>query len=644
MKYQLHKPTDYGVNLCEGCLEKQREIDRLREEVQRLKARLNQRERKQKEGVFGSSTPSSLKPLKANSEQDQSAKRGGAKNGHPGHGRRACSVAEADEIRRVELTDRCPDCGGQLGVASIRTRTVAEIDPVVVKRICYELERRSCGNCRKSFQAQAPAVLPKSLLGNQLLSEIIGEHYLQGVPLSSLTRRFGLNLGTVIDALHRVGSRFHPALKQLKEEYRRAGVRHADETGWRTDGHNGYSWLFCTDRVSVCLYRRTRSASVVREVLGEKELDGVLVVDRYNGYNKAKCRIQYCYAHLLRDVEDLRDEFADEAEVQTFTTTVIPLLSEAMHLHGKALSDEQYYRAARKIKRQIEQAMGDEIRALDWMSPATKKKALEKLATVVNKVGYPDRWRDYTGVRIARDDLLGNVQRATGFEVRRQIAKIGQPVDRSEWGMTPPTVNAYYNPQTNDINFPAGILQPPLFDPKMDDAPNYGNTGSTIGHELTHGFDDEGRQFDAQGNLKNWWAPKDEKAFNERTQCLVDQYAKYTIVDDIKINSKLTLGEDLADLGGLLLGLIAWKAETATAPPPAERDGFTPLQRFFIGFGQWACENVRPEEARIKALTDPHSPGRWRVNGLVVNFPEFEQAFACKSGQAMAPAKRCRVW
>ncbi len=308
----------------------------------------------------------------------------------------------------------------------------------------------------------------------------------------------------------------------------------------------------------------------------------------------------------------------------------------------RTFSPEQKQRTER-ITRQIEQAMADEIRALDWMSPATKKKALEKLATVVNKVGYPDRWRDYGGVRIAREDLLGNVQRATEFEVRRQIAKVGQPVDRSEWGMTPPTVNAYYNPQTNDINFPAGILQPPLFDPKMDDAPNYGNTGSTIGHELTHGFDDEGRQFDAQGNLKNWWAPKDEAAFNQRTQCLVDQYAQYTIVDDIKINSKLTLGEDLADLGGLLLGLIAWKAETAATPPP-ERDGFTPLQRFFIGFGQWACENVRPEEARIKALTDPHSPGRWRVNGLVVNFPEFEQAFACKPGQPMAPAKRCKVW
>jgi endothelin-converting enzyme/putative endopeptidase len=274
----------------------------------------------------------------------------------------------------------------------------------------------------------------------------------------------------------------------------------------------------------------------------------------------------------------------------------------------------------------------------------TKKKALEKLGTLVNKIGYPKRWRDYSPVRIARDDLVGNVLRATEFEQRRLIAKVGKPLDRGEWQMTPPTVNAYYSAQTNDIYFPAGILQPPLYDPKMDAAPNYGNTGSTIGHELTHAFDDEGRQFDAKGNLKNWWAPKDEKAFNERVQCVVDQYGKYTVIDDIKINSRLTLGEDLADLGGTLLALIAWKAEIANNPPPAERDGFTPMQRFFIGLAQWACENVRPEQQRLNALNDPHSPSRYRVNGLVVNFPEFQQAFACKPGQPMAPTKRCRVW
>jgi putative endopeptidase len=319
---------------------------------------------------------------------------------------------------------------------------------------------------------------------------------------------------------------------------------------------------------------------------------------------------------------------------------------------GEALGQEFVRRAfgpeqkrqTEHVTAQIEAAMSAEIKSLDWMSAATKKRALEKLAAVVNKVGYPERWRDYGPVRIARDDLVGNVLRATEFEQRRQLAKIGQPVDRGEWSMTPPTVNAYYNAQTNDINFPAGILQPPLFDPKMDDAPNYGNTGATIGHELTHGFDDEGRQFDGQGNLKSWWTPADEKAFNQRAQCLVDQYAKYTVVDDIKINSRLTLGEDLADLGGLVLALVAWKTEVAVKGLPPERDGLTPIQRFFVGAGQWACENVRPQELRLNALTDPHSPGRYRVNGLVANFPEFQQAFSCKTGQPMAPAKRCRVW
>ena len=363
-KYQVGKGHDYGANLCKGCLEKQREIDRLREEVHRLKTQLNQRQRKQQEGAFGSSTPSSLKPIKANSDKETRAKMGGAKNGHPGHGRSACSAAEADEIRRVKLSDRCPECGGQLGAASVRRRSVTDIEPVKVKRICYELERRRCPACRKSFQSQAPSVLPKAMLGNQLLSEIAGEHYLQGVPLSSIARRFDLNLGTTIEALHRLGRVFSPALKELKEEYRQAPVRHADETGWRTDGHNGYSWLFCTDRLSLCLYRQTRSASVVREVLGEKELGGVLVVDRYQGYNRVKCRIQYCYAHLLREVEDLRDEFNDDAEVEAFANTVIPLLADAMHLHGKALSDEQYDKEAARIKQELERAMKAEARHL----------------------------------------------------------------------------------------------------------------------------------------------------------------------------------------------------------------------------------------------------------------------------------------
>jgi endothelin-converting enzyme/putative endopeptidase len=277
------------------------------------------------------------------------------------------------------------------------------------------------------------------------------------------------------------------------------------------------------------------------------------------------------------------------------------------------------------------------------MGPQTKVKALEKLHGVVNKIGYPDQWRDYSALEIRRDDLLGNVQRGDAFEARRQLAKIGRPVDHSEWGMTPPTVNAYYDGQMNDINFPAGVLQPPLFDPKMDDAPGYGNTGGTIGHELTHGFDDEGRQFDAKGNLKDWWTEKDAKAFNDRAQCIVDQYAQYVIVDDIKINSKLTEGEDIADLGGLVLAWMAWKAETADQKPAA-RDGFTPEQRFFIGYAQWACENTRAEDLRVSAVTNPHSPGKYRVNGLVVNMPEFAKAFSCKAGQPMVSPKPCRVW
>ena len=293
--------------------------------------------------------------------------------------------------------------------------------------------------------------------------------------------------------------------------------------------------------------------------------------------------------------------------------------------------------------RAIEQAMQQRIRTLTWMSETTKQAALAKLGTLVNKIGYPDRWRDYGALEIRRDDFFGNVTRSRAFEARRQLAKVGQPVDREEWGMTPPTVNAYYDSQLNSINFPAGILQPPLFDPKMDDAPNYGNTGATIGHELTHGFDDEGRQFDAQGNLRDWWGKADAAKFNQRTQCIVEQYSRYTVVDEVKINGRLTLGEDVADLGGTVLAYMAWKAVTADQKLEP-RDGFTPDQRFFIGMAQWACSNERPEVLRLRALTDPHSPNRHRVNGVVSNMPEFAKAFACQRGQPMVRDKVCRVW
>ncbi len=291
----------------------------------------------------------------------------------------------------------------------------------------------------------------------------------------------------------------------------------------------------------------------------------------------------------------------------------------------------------------IEKAMEGEIKSLDWMTDATKARALEKLHAIANKVGYPDRWRDYSSLEIKPNDFFGDATRATVFESNRDLGKIGKPVDRGEWAMTAPTVNAYYNPQLNDINFPAGVLQPPLYDPKLDDAPNYGNTGATIGHELTHAFDDEGRQFDAQGNLKDWWTPEDAKAFEQRVQCVRDQYAGYTIVDDIKINSKLTSGEDVADIGGTLLAYIAWK--DATQDQKLETiDGFTPDQRFFIGMAQWACENDRPENLRVNAITNPHSPGVDRINGPVSDLPEFQRAFGCGEGKPMVRARVCKVW
>jgi putative endopeptidase len=295
--------------------------------------------------------------------------------------------------------------------------------------------------------------------------------------------------------------------------------------------------------------------------------------------------------------------------------------------------------------RRIEDAMALRIQQLDWMSPETKEQALKKLHGIRNKIGYPDRWRDYSSVKIARDDFAGNMARASQFEHRRDINKIGKPVDRGEWDMSPPTVNAYYNPQMNDINFPAGVLQPPLYDARMDAAPNYGDTGGTIGHELTHGFDDEGSQYDAEGNLKNWWTKEDREKFDARTKCVEDQYAGYIVVDDIHINSKLTLGEDVADLGGEILAYLAW--QDATKGQRLEpRDGMTPEQRFFVGFAQWACSNERPEEERLRAATDPHSPSEYRINGVVVNMAEFQKAFGCHTGSPMTkPAEKvCKIW
>ncbi len=295
-----------------------------------------------------------------------------------------------------------------------------------------------------------------------------------------------------------------------------------------------------------------------------------------------------------------------------------------------------------KMVHEIEASLEKDINSLTWMTEATRREAKTKLKAVADKIGYPDKWRDYSALQIKRGDALGNSQRANAFEFHRQLGKIGKPTDKSEWGMTPPTVNAYYNPLQNNINFPAGILQPPFYNAKNDPAVNYGGAGSVVGHELTHGFDDQGRQFDARGNLKDWWTPQDASAFTERAQCFVDEYGSFTAIDDVKLNGKLTLGENVADNGGLRLALMSYLASTSTKP--ATLDGFTPEQRFFVGFGQIWCESRRPEISRMLAQVDPHSPGKDRVNGTVSNMPEFAKAFSCKADAPMVRQKPCKVW
>jgi endothelin-converting enzyme/putative endopeptidase len=291
----------------------------------------------------------------------------------------------------------------------------------------------------------------------------------------------------------------------------------------------------------------------------------------------------------------------------------------------------------------IETALGQDIGQLTWLTPQTKQKAIEKLHAVTNKIGYPDRWRDYSALSIARGDALGNSMRANEFEFNRQIQKIGKPVDRTEWSMSPPTVNAYYDPSLNSINFPAGILQPPFFDKQSDDAANYGAIGAVIGHELTHGFDDEGRQFNAKGDLDDWWTPADAKAFEQRSECLVNEYSSFAIADGLHENGKLTLGENTADNGGLRLAWLALMNDLAGKTLPA-KDGFTEAQRFFLAFGQIWCDNEREELKRQQIQTNPHSLAEFRVNGVVSNMPEFRQAFGCKSGQPMVRQNSCRLW
>jgi putative endopeptidase len=295
----------------------------------------------------------------------------------------------------------------------------------------------------------------------------------------------------------------------------------------------------------------------------------------------------------------------------------------------------------------LEKSLAEDIHNLSWMSEETRKQAKVKLDAIRNKIGYPDVWRDYSSVTIKPDDLIGNIARADEFERKRDIHKIDKPLDRKEWGMTPPTVNAYYNGSFNEIVFPAGILQPPFFDKTMDDAVNFGGIGLVIGHELTHGFDDQGRKFDPQGNLHDWWTEQDGQEFEKRVSCVADEYSNFVAVDDLKLNGKLTLGENTADNGGARIALMALEhmiADDKTGKEGRKIDGFTPEQRFFLGFARVWCEKRRPEVARVRVLTDPHSPGKYRVNGVVQNMPEFQKTWGCKAGQPMVAENACHVW
>jgi putative endopeptidase len=295
----------------------------------------------------------------------------------------------------------------------------------------------------------------------------------------------------------------------------------------------------------------------------------------------------------------------------------------------------------------IEHAMDQDITNIDWMQPVTKEQAKIKLKAVYDKIGYPDHWRDYSSVKVGRNSYLNNVHEATAFEFHRQLDKIGKPVDREEWTMTPPTINAYYDPQLNSINFPAGILQPPYFDSTMEDVVNYGAIGMVIGHELTHGFDDEGRKCDAQGNLRDWWTPEDAKAYEQRGECIANEYTEEIPEAGVKQNGHLTQGEDTADNGGLRLAFMAvnnnLQAEGKSLDAK-EADGWTPRQRFFVSYAYSWCEQVRPELMRTLVLTNPHSIPKYRVNNVVSNMPEFQEAFSCKKGSRMVRADQCRVW
>jgi transposase len=343
------------ISYCQRCFEKQRKIDELMEEIKGLKGKLRYLERKEQEGYFGSSTPSSQVPLKTNARKENQRKRGGAKPGHRGHGRQTFDESGADRVVRVEseVGNRCPRCGGPLEDKGTENHCVMDIPPLKTERILYLLPKRYCPRCRQTYQPPAPGVLPRSLYGNQLVATAATMHYLHGIPMGRIIEQIDIGLGPLIKIFHRLAKIFGPIPSRLIESYRQSPVKHADETSWRNDGQSGYVWLFATDKISLFLFRKTRSSSVPREVFGDKPLPGTLVVDRYNAYSKAPCALQYCYAHLLREVEEIEKEFSEVEEVKTFVGVLAPLLATAMHLRSLRITDAQFYQQAAEVKDQI---------------------------------------------------------------------------------------------------------------------------------------------------------------------------------------------------------------------------------------------------------------------------------------------------
>ncbi len=353
LRLLVKEASKRGRSICWGCFEKQRKIDMLEEEIRSLKAKLRYREEKEKEGYFGSSTPSSKLVFKSNSSEDNRKKMGGAKKGHIGHGRKAITEEEADRVEDVVVGDECPHCGGVLEDKGVKRRTVIDIKPLITEKVLYRLHRKYCPQCKKRFRAKPPSVLPKHLYGNQLLAQTAVMHYVHGISMGRVTRLIGINSDHLFESFHKLADMFSPVVQKLTEVYRQAQVKHADETGWRTDGQSGYAWLFCTPHLSIFKFRDTRSSSVPKEVFGQDKLPGVLVVDRFNGYNRVPCKIQYCYSHLQRDVTDLKKEFPDEPEVGNFVEVLAPMLAKAMKLRMQDLSDEEFYLKAKEIKEEI---------------------------------------------------------------------------------------------------------------------------------------------------------------------------------------------------------------------------------------------------------------------------------------------------